>query len=166
MPGLTLYQAAHDVVEFLDAFDPETGEFPEGFERTIGNFREKGTSIVGYMLNSTAEIDAIETVISRLKKKKEVMENRNKWLKVYLSTNMRLSGVNEIKANDGSFCAKLHRDRDSAVDIFDARQLPEDYMREIPASCEPDKALIKKALNDGFEIPGARILKKDRLEIK
>lgn len=30
----------------------------------------------------------------------------------------------------------------------------------------PDKKLIKKALDDGFDVPGARIVKKDRLEIK
>jgi hypothetical protein len=52
------------------------------------------------------------------------------------------------------------------VDIFDEKQLPQDYLREIPAKYEPDKKLIKKAMDDGFEVPGARIVAKDRLEIR
>ena len=52
-----------------------------------------------------------------------------------------------------------------AIDVFDSLQVPQDYMREIPATSAPDKALIKKALNDGYEVPGARLVQGTRLKI-
>ena len=51
--------------------------------------------------------------------------------------------------------------------VFDAAQVPVNYMTDPkPPEPAPDKALIKKALKDGFDVPGARIVKRDRLEIK
>ena len=76
------------------------------------------------------------------------------------------AGIFSIKDERGIFSATLSIGRDEAVDVFDQSQIPQDYLREIPAKYEADKALIKKAINDGFEVPGASIIKKDRLTIK
>ena len=79
---------------------------------------------------------------------------------------MAAAGIFSIKDERGIFSATLSIGRDEAVDVFDQSQIPQDYLREIPAKYEADKALIKKAINDGFEVPGASIIKKDRLTIK
>ncbi len=44
--------------------------------------------------------------------------------------------------------------------------MPADYLREVPAKYEPDKALIKKAIKDGFDVAGAKLVKRDRLTVK
>jgi hypothetical protein len=88
-------------------------------------------------------------------------------LRDYLKTHMALAGITEIKDDTGTFKAKLLKDRDEAVEVFDAAQVPVNYMTDPkPPEPAPDKALIKKALKDGFDVPGARIVKRDRLEIK
>jgi len=38
-------------------------------------------------------------------------------------------------------------------------------MQGLPTRFEPDKSLIKQALKDGFDVPGAKMDKKDRLTI-
>jgi hypothetical protein len=79
---------------------------------------------------------------------------------------MAATGVLSIKSDDGTFSAVLSPGRDESVEVFDAAQLPADYMRVVPASEAPDKKLIAKAINDGYEVPGARLVRKDRLAIK
>jgi hypothetical protein len=91
---------------------------------------------------------------------------RSDWLRQYLHSHMQACGVLSIKADDGTFSAVLAPGRDKSVEIYDAAQLPQDYLREVPAKYEPDKTLIRKALDDNFEVPGARLVAKDRLTIK
>lgn len=166
MSNLSLYEAADDVVALLDSFDPETGEYPEGFSDALAAFQGKSASVVAYILNRDLELEAIDGVIAKLQKRKKSIVSRQDWLRTYLRDQMKRTGTTEISANDGSFKAKLLVERDASVEIFEEGLLPADYMREIPASYAPDKKLIKKALDDGFDVPGARIVKKDRLEIK
>ncbi|SPA24541.1 Siphovirus superfamily protein [Cupriavidus taiwanensis] len=165
MSGLTLYQAAEDVVALLDAFDPETGEFPEGFQAALDQFKAKSHSVIAYMLNRDAEVDAIDGAIKRLQDRKKSLTRRNDWLREYLKTNMRAAGITEIAANDGSWKAKLQLERDSSVEVYEEGLLPPDYLREIPAKYEADKKLIAAAIKDGHDVPGARIVKRDRLTI-
>lgn len=96
----------------------------------------------------------------------QYLQNRQDWLRRYLQDQMKRTGTTEISANDGSFKARLLVERDASVEVFEEGLLPVDYMREIPASYAPDRKLIKKAIDEGFDVPGARIVKKDRLEIK
>lgn len=93
-------------------------------------------------------------------------EKRLEWLRKYLADNMAATGILSIKSDDGTFSAKLERERDASVEVFDEKQLPADYLREVPAKYEPDKKLIAKAFADGFDVPGARIVKRDRLTLK
>lgn len=165
MSNLSLYQAADDVVALLDSFDPETGEYPEGFETALAAFHGKGASVVAYILNRDLEIDAIDGVIKKLSLRKKAIQSRQDRLRTYLQDQMKRSGTTEISANDGTFKARLLIERDASVEIYEEGMVPQDYLREIPATYAPDKTLIKKAIADGFEVPGARILKKDRLEI-
>ncbi|SPA44647.1 siphovirus Gp157 family protein [Cupriavidus taiwanensis] len=165
MSGLTLYTAAQDVVDLLDAFDPETGEFPEGFEAALTQFKAKGQSVVAYLLNRDAEVEAIDGAIKRLQDRKKSLARRNDWLRDYLKDNMRAAGISELAAIDGSWKAKLQIGRDASVEVYEEGLLPPDYLREVPARLEADKKLIGAAIKDGHDVPGARIIKRDRLTI-
>ena len=55
----------------------------------------------------------------------------------------------------------------TAVEIFDEAQIPADYMNSPPPPApRPDKTLIKKAIADGFDVPGAKLVQGVRLSIK
>ena len=166
MNNITLYNAAAAVRELLDQIDPETGELPEGFEQARALVATKAQACAAFILENDAQAAMVESHAKALLDRVKTARRRSDWLRQYLHSHMTACGVLSIKADDGTFSAVLSPGRDEAVEIFDVAQLPMDYMREIPAKVEPDKALIKKAIKDGFEVPGAKLIAKDRLTLK
>lgn len=163
---IKLYQAADAVRALLDQMDPETGELPEGFEDARALVAQKSQAVAAYILDTEAQAKMVEEHAKALLARVKAANNNMQRLREYLQFHMAASGVLSIKSDDGTFYAKLEQGRDKSVEVFDAEQLPPDYLREIPAKYEPDKALIKKAIQEGYEVPGARIVAKDRLTIK
>lgn len=164
--NITLYKAAKEVRDMLEQIDPETGELPEGYEQARAVVASKAQAVAAFVLENEAQADMVEAHAKALLDRVKTARKRSEWLKEYLRTHMAACGILSIKADDGTFSAVLHPERDKSVDVFDVKQLPQDYMREIPAKHEPDKALIKRALEDGYDVPGARLVAKDRLTIK
>lgn len=164
--NLTLYQAAQDVRELLDQIDPETGELPEGFEQARAIVATKAQSVAAFILENNAQADMVEAHAKALMDRVKTARKRSEWLKQYLQTHMAAAGVLSIKSDDGTFSVTLQPERDESVEIFDEAQIPADYLTEKPATYTPDKRLIAKAIKDKFEVPGARLVKRDRLVLK
>jgi hypothetical protein len=163
---VTLYQAAASVRELLDQIDPETGELPEGFEQARELVASKAQACAAFILENDAHAAMVESHAKALLERVKTARRRSEWLREYLRSHMAACGIQSIKSDDGTFAASLAAGRDESVEVFDQAQLPADYMREIPAKLEPDKPLIKQAIKDGFEVPGARLVRKDRLTLK
>jgi hypothetical protein len=163
---ITLYTAAEAVRDLLDQIDPETGELPEGFEQAREVVASKAQAVAAFILETDAHAAMVEAHAKTLLDRVRTAKKRADWLREYLRSHMQSCGVLSIKSDDGTFSAVLSPGRDESVEVFDLAQLPQDYMREIPAKVEPDKALIKKAIKDKFDVPGARLIAKDRLTLK
>lgn len=164
--NITLHAATEQVRELLDQIDPETGELPEGFEQARAIVATKATAVAAYMLETERQAGMLKSYAKEVTERAKTAERRIEWLKGYLLSHMAACGITEIKDERGIFTAKRYPERDEAVEVFDVEQIPADYLREIPATHEPDKALIKRAIGDGFEVPGAKLVKRDRLTIK
>ncbi len=164
--NITLHQAADDVRQLLDQIDPETGELPEGFEQARAIVATKATAVAAYLLESEKQADAVENYVRELSARIKSAKKRSEWLRGYLQSHMTACGITEIKDERGIFKATLAIGRDEAVEILDEAQIPSDYLVEVPASTKPDKTLMKKAMKDGFDVPGAKLVKRDRLTIK
>jgi hypothetical protein len=164
--NITLYSAAEQVRELLDQIDPETGELPEGFEQARALVAAKSQACAAFILETEAQADMVEAHAKALLDRVKRARKRTDWLREYLRTHMAAAGIRSIKSDDGTFAASLAIGRDEYVEVFDSAQLPQDYLREIPAKYEPDKTLIKRAIKDGYEVPGARLVVKDRLTLK
>jgi hypothetical protein len=164
--NITLYRAAEEVRELLEQVDAETGEMPEGFDHARDLVASKAQAVAAFILQNNAQADMVESHAKALMDRVKTARKRSDWLKGYLSSHMAACGIQSIKSDDGTFCAKLEPGRDESVEVYDAASVPEDYMREVPAKYEPDKVLMKKAMKDGFTVPGARLVRKDRLTIK
>lgn len=164
--NLTLYRAAEQVRDLLDQVDPETGELPEGFEQARELVASKAQACAAFILETEAHAAMVEAHAKALLDRVKTTRKRIEWLREYLRTHMSACGIREIASDDGTFKATLAIGRDESVEIYDATQLPADYLREIPAKYEPNKELIKKAIKDGFEVPGAKLSAKDRLTLK
>lgn len=146
------------------AIDPDTGEIGGDYPLDV-LVQRNPIGTCAYVLNTLGHADMIDAHIKIMQAKKSAMLRNAERAKEALKVVMQATGATLIKSNDGLFQAKLYPERDESVDVFDALQLPADYTREIPAKYEPDKTLIKKAIHDGFDVPGARIVKRDRLSL-
>ena len=163
---ITLSRLADELEASLDQIDPETGELSEEYGHLRELVETKAAAVAAYALNSDAQADAMEARAKELAAGAKSIRKRGEWLRRYLLENMQLAGITEIKATDGSLRIKRYPERDSSVDVFQPELVPADYMREIPARTEPDKTLIGRAIKDGFEVAGCRVVKRDRLEVK
>lgn len=157
------YLATADQLADMD-IDEQTLE--DTLEAAAWPVEEKVRAVSAVILNLQAEADMVKAASDRMAKLYKAKQARADALHDYLLVNMQRTGITEIKALDGTFRARLYRERDESVEIDSLGLIPADYMREIPARFEADKTLIKKAIKDGYEVPGAHIVKKDRLEIK
>ena len=162
--NITLYEAAKELESVLDLIDDD-GVIPDKTAAALAQFEGKGVSVAAYILNCEAQAQLIQEAAKKMQDRAKASKNRAESLKQYLKMNMQKTGITEISCPE--FKVKLEIARDKSVEIYDANQLKKDYLRYKPAPPpEPDKVLIKKAIEDGFEVAGARIVKNDRLTFK
>lgn len=163
--SMTLYQIDQAILDVLDAVDPETGEFTGDLDQleNLQMEREKKLENIGlYIKNLRAEADAIKAEIDNLNKRRESSSKRADSLARYLS--MVLAGspfktprvaVSWRKSKavelDGGFIEWAQVNRDDLLN----------YGK--PA---PNKTLIKKLLEHGDVIPGAKVVEKNNMSVK
>lgn len=128
-----------------------------------GQIAVKGQNIAAFCLNLEAEAEAIENAARKLKARADSIKRKQEGLRHYLMVNMQALGISEIKANDGTFRAKIVKNP-PAVEI--TGQVPAEYERVIPEKREPDKNKIKDDLKAGVIIEGAHLVQSERLKIE
>ncbi|EMR8758903.1 siphovirus Gp157 family protein [Neisseria gonorrhoeae] len=163
MTALTLYRCAADVQAALDYyFDSET-EREDTLEAVIGQFEVKAQSVIAYIKNQEITEKMLEEHIGRMTGKLKAVKAQNQSLKDYLARNMQAAGITEIKADDGTFKASFRKSE--AVVILDEAQIPAEFMREA-VKTEPDKTAIRKAIESGRQVAGAKIEGRKNLQIR
>lgn len=161
--NITLYQCAADVQEALDYhFDTEE-EQRDTLEAVIGQFDVKAQSVIGYIKNQEMTEAMLEEHIKQMGEKLKAIKARNQDLRDYLERNMKAAGITEIKADDGTFRASFRKSK--AVEILDEAQIPAEFMRET-VKIEPNKTAIRKAIESGQDVAGAKIEERQNLQIK
>lgn len=88
------------------------------------------------------------------------LEARAESLRRYLAGSLALTGRTEVPHE--LIRVKLYIGRDESVEVTDEDELPSQYLKS-KTTISPDRTLLKSALKAGAEIPGAKLLKKDRL---
>lgn len=162
----SLYQLTTDFRSMLDsAFDPDTGEMLPAFEEQRALLGSKINQVAAYILNTELDAVAAKTAIERITAHVKAAERKAEQLRKYLAENMKASGITEIKADDRSFAVKLYIDRDESVEIDEGATFPPELCND-PKPPAPSKTKIKKAIEAGEPIAGARIVRRDRLQIK
>lgn len=166
MTSLTLYTLTQDLIDLFDQIDPETGEFPEEYGKAREMVANKAANVAAYIANRELAIEAMKARVKQVNDHIKAAEKRADWLRQYLCENMRAAGITEIQSDDALLKIKRQPDRDEAVEVFDESMVPAVYMNvPVPILPRPDKAAIKHALKAGLDVPGARIVKRDRLVI-
>lgn len=154
------HRALADKLHDLDLDDQTIADTLEG---ESGDLVEKGKNIAAIFRNLESDAKQIKEAEEQLCARRKAIERRAERLKEYLKTNMEKAGIHKIECP--WFVVSLKKNPSSVV-IDDESSIPADYMREIPAALQPDKALIKQAITDGYDVPGCHLQAGTRLEIK
>lgn len=109
---------------------------------------------------------AIDAEIARLQALKAHRSKVAAGLRSYLLDNMQRAGIERI---DCPLFTVSIKKNPPAVDIYDILSLPKQFMvtpEPKPPVAAPDKAAIKKAINAGEDVPGAKLVQGVRLDVK
>jgi hypothetical protein len=118
------------------------------------SFDEKANNIAMLNANLNGDILAIDEQVKRLQSMKKSIVSKQDALKEYLRYNMAENGITSIKCP--VFSVSLRKAL-KVVDITDIDLIPDEYVNVV-TTITPDKKLIAKALKDGVEIKGAKLV--------
>lgn len=108
----------------------------------------------------------IDMEIDRLQALKASRAKVAQGLRDYLKSNMERAGIEKIECPLFKLSIKHNP---PAVEITDTSSIPAEYWRTPepkPPVAAPDKAAIKKALQSGIDVMGAKLTHGTRLEVK
>jgi hypothetical protein len=165
MTALTLYTIAAEhraLADRLQNMDLDEAAIADTLEAE-SSLVEKSQSVAFVIRNLESFADAVKAEADAMADRAKRVRNRADAVKKYLHQCMNLAGVQKIE--HPQFTISVRKNPES-VQIDGVDLIPADYMREIPAKSEPDKTLIKKAIKDGFNVPGASLVRGESLQIK
>ncbi len=129
-----------------------------------GELELKAQNIARFALNQDAMAEAIENAADAMKQRAQRLRKRTAHLRQYLLSNMQAAGLQRIEAPEVVLAIKNNPE---SVVIFAEDELPEQFMvQPEPPPKRPDKTAIKSAIKAGAVVPGARLERGQRLEIK
>jgi len=159
----SLYEIAgmyRQVLEMEPESEDEFGAMMNALDELQGELTEKADNIVKYIRNLTAEADALKAEEAALYKKRKAAENKAERLKAYISAQMTLCGLRELRA--GLFKLRFQQ-TPPAISIIDESAVPEKFHR---VKVEIDKLAIRDALKAGEEVPGIEVQRGEALVIR
>lgn len=164
MTALYLLTAEYkDAAERLQDADLPEEVIRDTLEAMTGEIEAKAQNVAFVIRNMEASAKAIREAAAGMLDRAKAEEKRADSIKRYLLENMMATGISKIEC---PYFKLSVRDNPQSVVIDDAEAIPDDYLREVPASYTLDKVMMKSAMQDGFVIPGAHLERGKRLEIK
>lgn len=155
---------------FILAIDEETGEIRdnetlEQLETELKNaLVNKSEGIIKVIRNQESDLEMVTAEIERLTNLKNKIKKEIENFKSYIKFNMKKMDIKKIETSLGIISLRVNP---PSTDVFDKDLIPKEFMREkIERTYEPKKDDIKKALQNGEEVPGARLIYKENLKIK
>lgn len=165
--SLALYALADEYLaaaERLSDLDLDEQTIADTLEGLAGALEVKATNVAMFVRNLESSAVAIKQAEDHMAARRKAMESRAARIKDYLLTNMERTGISKIECPQFKIAV---RENPPSVVIDMLQSIPEDYLRQpAPPPAVPDKALIAKAIKDGFDVPGAHLTRTKRIEIK
>jgi hypothetical protein len=162
----TLFDIAREYrsdVEKLGDLDLPDDVISDTLEGMSGELTVKARNVAAFAADLDTTAAAMKEAEKRMKARREAVERRAERLRHYLLSGMQYAGIERIDGPD--FCLRI-KQNPPAVEVFEPGLVPADYMKQPdPPPATVDKALVKQAIKDGFEVPGCRLVHGQRLEI-
>lgn len=165
--ALSLYviadQYRRDIEQLMELDLPED-VVADTLESLSGELEAKAVSVASFVKNLEASAEQIKEAEAAMAARRKAIEKRAANVRQYLLDNMLAAGISKIEC---PYFKLAVRDNPPAVVINEPSLIPDAYLTDPPPPPRaPDKALIKKAIQDGFDVPGAHLARGKRLEIK
>jgi len=154
------YANLWDLVTDFDGDDLDIIE--NGLQSIEGELAEKCANGIGLIRSLDNLALGMKAEADRLDRNRKIIENRTKRIKDWYMQNLIGMGVKSVPTRLGkmSVCKAGGK---RGLEITDkAAILKTKYTTEIPATVEIDSDALRKALESGLEIPGARLKEQGR----
>lgn len=159
----SLFEITQEVIELASLL--EEGEFtPELQERLSISKEELEEKAINYgkvIKSIDADVKAIDNELARLSALKESKVKTIDRLKESLSNAMKLFNVAKIETP----LIKISFRKSEILEIED-KNLINPFFKKTKEVSTIDKSAIKKAIKSGWNVPGAKIVEKQNLQIK
>lgn len=132
----------------------------------VDEFKDKAQALEFVARGATAHDGAIDAEIARLTSLKARRAAVAAGVRKYLLDNMQRAGITKIEC---PLFAISIQNNPPAVEVFDPLSLPKEFWRTPepkPPVSAPDKTAIKLALQLEKDVPGAKLLRSQRLVVK
>lgn len=161
---LSLFAIMQEHLQLVDQVADADGEVTPELETALGlngdQLQAKATSVAYVIKTVEYNMDILDKEIARLQELKTKAAKAKEFLMQRLSEAMQLFGIERLDGGN----IKLFFRKSTAVVVTDQAQIPEQFLRW--KEPEVDKTKIKEAFKAGEEVPGARIITKQNLQIK
>ena len=158
------YRALADKLEDGD-FDPITTLDTIEASGLPDDLAQKAQNIEFMARHYDGENAALQAEVERMVARIGCNTKKADSLRAYVLQCLKLTGRDKLSTTMFTFSTR----KSEAVDVFEADKLPAEFWRmpePKPPVAAPDKAAIKAALNEGKEVPGARMQKNEKLVVK
>ncbi|MBB5414049.1 siphovirus Gp157 family protein [Paraburkholderia atlantica] len=170
MTALTLYAVAAEYRQAADTLaelDLDEQTLADTLESINGDLTTKSQNVAFVIRNLEAAAEQIGVAVEAMNARAQALEKRAERVREYLLQNMLMAGVQKI---DCPYFKLAVKENPPKVIVDNEAQIPAAYMTDPapppPPPAKPDKKLIAAALKDGFDVPGCRLERGKRLEIK
>jgi hypothetical protein len=149
-----------NLLELLENPDVPKEVVEAALEEVEGSFDDKAENIVKLIKSIEADVKGYKEEETRLSTRRKTLENKVKGLKDYLEGSMIALDKKDIKGK--IFTLAIKKNPPSII-IDDFNILPMEYKK---IEEKEDKKKIKESIDNGIEVPGARIEQKESLRIR
>jgi Siphovirus Gp157 len=171
MINLKLYEISNEYMKVLDELysedNSENGEIREIITKQLDfiqdGFKEKSINVAKYIKTLDAKANAIKEAIEAMQVRMKRAQNQADSLREYLKNNIEKTGITE-SIECPEFTIKLVQNPPS-VTITDESLILDVYKRTKEV-ITIDKVAIKKDIQEGFEVEGAKLEVKKRIVIQ
>ena len=163
---LTLYELTEMQRQVLDGMmvvDAETGEVYDLMNADdLGErFEEKVEALACYLKELDAWAEACRNEEKKMAARRRVVEARADHFRRYMLACLNEAG--ERKVDTPKACVTTRRSK--AVEVYDEKELPDDYLR-VKTTVEIDRKAITEAIRSGLVVPGATLVDRTSLIVK